>query len=59
MDFIKLTFNDCANTSIYVNPAIITIMNKFEDGTRIEFIGNSYVYVKETPEEIMELINKL
>lgn len=59
MDFIKLTFDDGDDTPVYVNAVLITIINKLENKTRIEFMYDSYIYVKETPEEIIKLINEL
>lgn len=58
MNFIELTFYD--GEKLFINPALIIYMTTDNEGdTKILYPGDSWVYVKETPKEIMELINKL
>lgn len=56
--FIKLTEG---KDGIYVNPALITAMQRGsnEEWTKIRTAGqDSWIWVKETPEEIIKLVSK-
>lgn len=59
MKFIELT--TCySKDKIFVNPSFIIYMTIDSEGdTKILYPGDSWVYVKETPEEIIKLINEL
>lgn len=59
MKFIELTYYD-SEGKILINPFFIVSIQTDEEGdTKILCPNDCWVYVKETPEEIMKLINEL
>lgn len=61
--FIRLTIVGYFNDSdiIFVNINNINSIQKFTDNSKIEMIGdkNSFIIVKETPEQVIELIQNI
>lgn len=61
--FIRLTIVGYFNDSdiIFVNVNNINSIQKFTDNSKIEMIGdkNSFIIVKETPEQVIKLIQNI
>lgn len=56
---IKLTLKHSANDSVYVNASQIVCFYADSEGSEIEVTNGDNICVKETPEEIQKLIEKV
>lgn len=54
--FIKLTDEDDENYTMFINPQRITLLRDSSDGGTYVDLGGKAVYVKETKDQVINLI---